>query len=368
MPGGVFIGYVATTPQLSELVEALRERGGFTEPRAWESLVRDWHADGLAVRPDHRMIAHTAFLVFARRLADGVEPPPVRRRPSKGMDTPRRRCPRAGPSGRGTTVRVRALLTGLLVVLALAPVRAEAATMSTMVLRGSRSASIDVTFRMGITVHMGVFDSPKFRPSVTTKGTYAGAWVEQIGDPNESTGFYVVPKTDGPGGRHVMGFDPYGHKFEPGRYRITLVTDGPTELRIAVVGLPRTLTLSPTKPVRSWGKLVDIRSATTAMHGQETVTFGVRNGSRTMLMAYLEAPTSPQMTSHICLEEGTLPCPAGGNQKSFATGDGGWSAEWWHFGVGSLKTTAEQDVLFLQSAPGSEPPKDLLAFVVTFGG
>ena len=45
-PGGVFIGYVATTPQLSELVEALRERGGLTEPRAWESLVRDWHADG----------------------------------------------------------------------------------------------------------------------------------------------------------------------------------------------------------------------------------------------------------------------------------------------------------------------------------
>jgi tRNA (adenine57-N1/adenine58-N1)-methyltransferase len=84
VPGGVFIGYVATTPQLSELVEALRERGGFTEPRAWESLVRDWHVDGLAVRPDHRMIAHTAFLVSARRLAPGVTAPPRRRKPSKG--------------------------------------------------------------------------------------------------------------------------------------------------------------------------------------------------------------------------------------------------------------------------------------------
>lgn len=86
VPGGLLVGYVATTPQLSELVEGLRTRGGFTEPKAWETLVRDWHANGLAVRPDHRMIAHTAFLVTSRRLAPGVVAPPRRRKPSKGAE------------------------------------------------------------------------------------------------------------------------------------------------------------------------------------------------------------------------------------------------------------------------------------------
>jgi tRNA (adenine57-N1/adenine58-N1)-methyltransferase len=99
VPGGVFIGYVATTPQMSELVEGLRERGGYTEPRAWESLVRDWHVDGLAVRPDHRMIAHTAFLISTRKLAPGVVAPPRRRRPSKGAEAyALRRAARVGVS------------------------------------------------------------------------------------------------------------------------------------------------------------------------------------------------------------------------------------------------------------------------------
>ncbi len=81
-PGGVLMGYVATTTQLSRFVEAIRERGGFTEPTSWETFMRMWHVVGLAVRPEHRMIGHTAFLVSARRLAPGVTAPPRQRRPT----------------------------------------------------------------------------------------------------------------------------------------------------------------------------------------------------------------------------------------------------------------------------------------------
>jgi tRNA (adenine57-N1/adenine58-N1)-methyltransferase len=82
-PGGVLVGYVATTTQLSTYVEALRAQGVWTEPHAWESLLRPWHAVGLAVRPEHRMVAHTAFLVTARRLAEGAVAPIRQRRAMK---------------------------------------------------------------------------------------------------------------------------------------------------------------------------------------------------------------------------------------------------------------------------------------------
>jgi len=85
-PGGVLIGYVATTTQLSRLVETLREDGGWTEPHSWECMVRNWHVVGLAVRPDHRMQGHTAFLVTARRLAPGVTAPTRQRRPAKAAE------------------------------------------------------------------------------------------------------------------------------------------------------------------------------------------------------------------------------------------------------------------------------------------
>jgi len=84
VPGGVFMSYVATTTQLSRIAEAIKDSGNFTEPESSETIVRGWHHEGLAVRPQHRMIGHTGFLVFARRMAPGVAVLQRRRRPSKG--------------------------------------------------------------------------------------------------------------------------------------------------------------------------------------------------------------------------------------------------------------------------------------------
>jgi tRNA (adenine57-N1/adenine58-N1)-methyltransferase len=80
IPGGVLIVYVATVTQLSRIVEALREQKCWTEPRAWETLQRGWDVVGLAVRPQHNMRGHTAFLVSARRLAPDTQAPTRLRR------------------------------------------------------------------------------------------------------------------------------------------------------------------------------------------------------------------------------------------------------------------------------------------------
>jgi tRNA (adenine57-N1/adenine58-N1)-methyltransferase catalytic subunit len=100
VPGGVVCCYVATTTQLARTVTAVREQGNFAEPVAWETLQRGWHVDGLAVRPEHRMVGHTGFLVTARRLADGVVAPPRRRRPSRGAE-----AALADPDGSGNGAR-----------------------------------------------------------------------------------------------------------------------------------------------------------------------------------------------------------------------------------------------------------------------
>jgi tRNA (adenine57-N1/adenine58-N1)-methyltransferase len=68
-PGGVFTGFIPTALQVKELVDGLRAHGAFAAVEMLETLTRFWHVRDRSLRPEHRMVAHTGFLVFARRLA-----------------------------------------------------------------------------------------------------------------------------------------------------------------------------------------------------------------------------------------------------------------------------------------------------------
>jgi tRNA (adenine57-N1/adenine58-N1)-methyltransferase len=68
----VLTAFVPTALQVKETVDALRAHGGFGVVETVETLLRFWHVRERSVRPAHRMVAHTGFLVFARRLADAA--------------------------------------------------------------------------------------------------------------------------------------------------------------------------------------------------------------------------------------------------------------------------------------------------------
>jgi tRNA (adenine57-N1/adenine58-N1)-methyltransferase len=85
-PGGVLICYVATVTQLSRAAEDIRSSEQYAEPEAFESLVRGWHLQGLAVRPEHSMGGHTGFLLTARRLAPGTKLPSFSKRNKPEFD------------------------------------------------------------------------------------------------------------------------------------------------------------------------------------------------------------------------------------------------------------------------------------------
>ena len=83
-PGGVLCVYVATTTQMSRVAETIKILNSWTPVRAYELLTRGWHLEGLSVRPEHRMVGHTGFLMTTRRMADGANPLHPRSKPAPG--------------------------------------------------------------------------------------------------------------------------------------------------------------------------------------------------------------------------------------------------------------------------------------------
>jgi tRNA (adenine57-N1/adenine58-N1)-methyltransferase catalytic subunit len=71
-PGGIFVAYVPSIVQVAQLRDALAD-SAFGMASTTEVLLRGWHVEGQAVRPDHRMVGHTGFLTSARLLATASE-------------------------------------------------------------------------------------------------------------------------------------------------------------------------------------------------------------------------------------------------------------------------------------------------------
>jgi tRNA (adenine57-N1/adenine58-N1)-methyltransferase len=68
-PGGIIVAYSPSIVQVMQFRDALDKAGCFALCESMEVLNRGWHVEGQAVRPDHRMVAHTGFLTSARRVA-----------------------------------------------------------------------------------------------------------------------------------------------------------------------------------------------------------------------------------------------------------------------------------------------------------
>lgn len=66
-PGGILLAYVPSIVQVAQFRDAL-SGSTFAMAQSLEVLLRTWHVEGSAVRPDHRMVAHTGFLTSARLL------------------------------------------------------------------------------------------------------------------------------------------------------------------------------------------------------------------------------------------------------------------------------------------------------------
>ena len=73
VPGGIFLCFLPTVPQVQEVTVALRSQGTFELIDTLEVLVRHWSVAGRSVRPDHRMIGHTGFITTARKCS--IRPP-----------------------------------------------------------------------------------------------------------------------------------------------------------------------------------------------------------------------------------------------------------------------------------------------------
>jgi len=74
-PGGFFGSLLPTMNQVTLLLEAL-ENHDFSFVEVCEMLIRYYNPVAKRLRPKHRMVAHTGFLIFARPISMVEQTPP----------------------------------------------------------------------------------------------------------------------------------------------------------------------------------------------------------------------------------------------------------------------------------------------------
>ncbi len=90
-PGGIFLSFLPTVPQVELVVAALRKEPAFEWIETFETLLRDWNIDGRSVRPNMRMVAHSGFITTARRvkrMPNGADKPELPEPETAAPDPP----------------------------------------------------------------------------------------------------------------------------------------------------------------------------------------------------------------------------------------------------------------------------------------
>lgn len=226
-----------------------------------------------------------------------------------------------------------------------------------LVVRGAKSATVDVTFRTRIRPHTDVF-VPGNQPTATTKGTYAAVWLQSLDKPRLGAGSAVIPA--------ITGTDPVGWgssdredmSLPAGRYRVRLVTDGTSEVRLPVDGLARDLVVRPTGRSTDAGKLVHRRPVpgVDLPADRTVIPVSIRSTSITLLAS--GTAYDPAVAGHgeICLHDSgpQLPCAVnGGSGGGFDTIGAGSGSSWQaaFFYPGDV-TPGEHDAEFTDATVG----------------
>lgn len=206
----------------------------------------------------------------------------------------------------------RAALLALLLCLAGLPHAGAARAAEAVVLRGSRSASIDLTLTRTTTFEVGR-PEPGRAISARIGGTFAGVVVSRL-DGSVVVGAVVAAGFRSGGAPVPMVF---GQGFESvrvpaGRYRITLLANGAgTEVRIPAIGVGRVRVLAPSTRVDVHGDVVTRRTPVGVPIGEVRVP--LRTGSRsTVILATMQSyAVTAASLDEVCLARSGSTCRTG---------------------------------------------------------